>query len=154
LLPLADADVRASLAHVPTAPTDTAPGATCAHVPPSTLPPHARFQILRPHARGGLGEVFVARDGELEREVALTEIQQRHAGQAANVARFLLEARVTGGLEHPGIVPVYGLGSYADGRPFYAMRLVQGETLQGAIRRFHEADVPGRDPGERSLALR
>jgi serine/threonine protein kinase len=51
-------------------------------------------------------------------------------------------------------VPVYGLGAYPDGRPFYAMRLIKGDSLKEAIRRFHEADTPGRDPGERRLALR
>jgi len=43
--------------------------------------------------------------------------------------RFLLEAEITGGLEHPGIVPVYGLGTYADGRPYYAMRFIKGDSL-------------------------
>ena len=51
--------------------------------------------------------------------------------------RFLLEAEITGGLEHPGIVPVYGLGAYADGRPYYAMRFIRGESLKEAIGRFH-----------------
>ena len=55
-------------------------------------------------------------------------------------ARFEFEAEVTGGLEHPGIVPVYGLGHTADGRPFYAMRFIKGNSLKEAIRRFHEAD--------------
>jgi tRNA A-37 threonylcarbamoyl transferase component Bud32 len=113
-----------------------------------------RYHVLRPHARGGLGEVFVAEDLEVHREVALKVIQEVHADDALSRDRFLLEAELTGRLEHPGIVPVYGLGADAEGRPFYAMRLVQGETLREAIRRFHEADVPGRDPGERSLALR
>ena len=49
----------------------------------------------------------------------------------------MLEAEVTGGLEHPGIVPVYGLGSYADGRPYYAMRFIRGDSLKEAIERFH-----------------
>jgi tetratricopeptide (TPR) repeat protein len=57
-------------------------------------------------------------------------------------------------LEHPGIVPVYALVQGADGKPCYAMRFVKGETLRDAIRGFHEADRPGRDPGERSLTLR
>src|SRR5262249_51126355 len=57
-------------------------------------------------------------------------------------------------LEHPGIVPVYGLGQYADGRPFYAMRFIHGDDLKEAIRRFHKAESPTRDPGERRLALR
>jgi tetratricopeptide (TPR) repeat protein/serine/threonine protein kinase len=113
-----------------------------------------RFQILRPHAKGGLGQVSVAQDRELRREVALKEIQDRHADDPERRARFLLEAEITGGLEHPGVVPVYGLGVYPDGRPFYAMRLIKGDSLQEAIRRFHDADIPGRDAGERSLALR
>lgn len=89
----------------------------------------ARFRILRPYARGGLGEVYVALDEELHREVALKEIQEQHADQPDSRARFLLEAEVTGCLEHPGIVPVYGLGAYPDGRPFYAMRFIKGDSL-------------------------
>src|SRR5262249_43424501 len=62
--------------------------------------------------------------------------------------------RITGGLEHPGVVPVYGLGTYHDGRPYYAMRFIRGDSLQDATRRFHDADKPGRDPGQRALELR
>jgi eukaryotic-like serine/threonine-protein kinase len=98
----------------------------------------ASFEILRPLARGGLGEVFVARDGSLNREVALKLIQESQAKDPQGKARFLLEAEITGGLEHPGIVPVYALGASGDGRPFYAMRLVRGETLKERIRKFHE----------------
>lgn len=114
----------------------------------------ARFRKKRSHARGGLGEVFVAQDEELRREVALKEIQDRHADNPASRARFLLEAEITGGLEHPGIVPVYGLGQYPDGRPYYAMRFIRGNSLQTAINHFHQADGPARDPCERTLALR
>jgi serine/threonine protein kinase len=113
-----------------------------------------RFRVLRPHAKGGLGIVFVAQDEELHREVALKEIQVQHADRDDSRARFLLEAEITGGLEHPGIVPVYGLGHYDDGRPYYAMRFIRGDSLQEAIERFHRADGPGRDHGERTLALR
>ena len=89
-----------------------------------------RFRVLRPHAKGGLGAVFVALDAELNREVALKQILDNHADDATSRARFLLEAEITGGLEHPGIVPVYGLGTYLDGRPFYAMRFIRGESPQ------------------------
>ena len=68
--------------------------------------------------------------------------------------RFLLEAEITGGLEHPGIVPVYGLGAYADGRPYYAMRFIKGDSLKEAIDRFHADDSLKTDPGRRSLELR
>lgn len=98
---------------------------------------NARFRILRSHAKGGLGEVYVATDTELRREVALKEIQSKYADDEASRLRFLLEAEVTGGLEHPGIVPVYGLGRYDDGRPFYAMRFIKGDSLQEAADRFH-----------------
>jgi serine/threonine-protein kinase len=120
-------------------------------LPPSTP---LRFRVLRPHAKGALGEVFVARDEELHREVALKEIQNQHADDPHRRARFVVEAEITGGLEHPGIVPVYGLGHYPDGRPYYAMRFIRGDGLQEAIDRFHKADVPGRNPRERNLALR
>ena len=74
-----------------------------------------RFQLLRRHARGGIGMVFVALDSELHREVALKQIQTQHADDPTSRARFLLEAEVTGRLEHPGVVPVYGLGSNEQG---------------------------------------
>src|SRR6516225_5145199 len=96
-----------------------------------------RFRVLRPHARGGLGAVFVALDSELNREVAIKQILEKHADDPASRARFLLEAEITGGLEHPGIVPVYGLGSYGDGRPYYAMRFIRGDSLKEAIATFH-----------------
>ena len=113
-----------------------------------------RFRVLRPHARGGLGAVFVALDSELPREVALKQILDHHADDPTSRQRFLLEAEITGGLEHPGIVPVYSLGTYADGRPFYAMRFIRGESLKEAIQGFHADDTLKRDPGARSLALR
>ena len=98
-----------------------------------------RFPVLRPHAKGGLGEVFVANDTELNREVALKEIQSRFADDPNSRARFVLEAEITGGLEHPGIVPVYGLGVYDDGRPFYAMRFIKGDSLKEATDKFHQS---------------
>jgi serine/threonine protein kinase/WD40 repeat protein len=112
-----------------------------------------RFRILRPHAKGGLGEVHVALDTELNREVALKEIQAPHADHPDSRARFTLEAEITGGLEHPGIVPVYGLGTYADGRPYYAMRFIRGDSMKDAVERFFYAEWNGNE-GERSLAQR
>ena len=113
-----------------------------------------RYRIIRPHARGGLGEVFLALDPELDRQVALKELQSFHADDPVSQTRFLREARITGRLEHPGVVPVYGMGRHADGRPYYAMRLIEGETLKEAIERFHgRTDMPN-EPGERDLAFR
>jgi serine/threonine protein kinase len=113
-----------------------------------------RFRVLRPHSRGGLGAIFVALDTELHREVALKQILDSHAGDETSRHRFLLEAEITGGLEHPGIVPVYGLGTYGDGRPYYAMRFVRGDSLKEAIEHFHAHGAPRTDPGRRSLELR
>jgi serine/threonine protein kinase len=108
----------------------------------------ARYEILRPHASGGLGRVYIARDNELHRRVALKEILPVHAEDPVSRERFVFEAEVTGSLEHPGIVPVYGMGWGADGRPFYAMRFIEGEDLASAARRFHanrSPDYSGRE---------
>ena len=114
-----------------------------------------RFTILRPHADGGLGQVSVALDQELNREVALKQIQPRHADNPISRERFVVEAEITGGLEHPGIVPVYSLGKGADGRPFYAMRFVKGDSLKQAIDAYHDPANPERnDPGARQIGLR
>jgi serine/threonine-protein kinase len=125
--------------------------------PPADDPSAAghRFRVLRPHATGGLGEVFIALDTELNRDVALKEIRAQFADDPHYRSRFEFEAEVTGGLEHPGIVPVYGLGHTPDGRPFYAMRFIKGESLKEAVRRFHEAERRAdRGRGRSTLALR
>ncbi|WP_169977122.1 protein kinase domain-containing protein [Tautonia rosea] len=114
----------------------------------------ARFQVIRLHAKGGLGEVHVAYDRELDRDVALKEIQAQYADDLASRTRFLLEARITGNLEHPGIVPVYALGQHEDGRPYYTMRFVRGESLRDAIDRFHRSEGRPRTRRDRALRLR
>jgi len=134
---VADADVRASLQRTSVLAEDPyASKAPVVGAPTSA----GRFRVLRPHAKGGLGQVAVAFDEELHREVALKEIQDRYADDAVRRARFLMEAEITGGLEHPGIVPVYGLGQYSDGRPYYAMRLIKGDSFKDAIERYHSND--------------
>ncbi|AGA27392.1 WD40 repeat domain-containing serine/threonine protein kinase [Singulisphaera acidiphila] len=142
-------------------PSDLEPDVTVAYAGRSVDPDVGReaiggprFQVLRPHARGGLGEVFLAFDSELNRSVALKELQARRAHDPDSQARFLLEAEVTGRLEHPGIVPVYSLGRYADGRPYYAMRLIEGETLGAAIERLHRMGVSAARRDDRALAFR
>jgi eukaryotic-like serine/threonine-protein kinase len=101
-----------------------------------------RYELLWPHAKGGLGQIFVAEDRELHRRVALKEIRPDHAQNPISHQRFVVEAEITGSLEHPGIVPVYGLGTHKDGRPFYAMRFIKGDDLLTAIHRFHAAAAP------------
>ncbi|MDA1051604.1 MAG: serine/threonine-protein kinase [Planctomycetota bacterium] len=103
-----------------------------------------RFRILRPHAQGGLGQISVAFDKELHREVALKELQMKYAANEATRERFMIEAEITGGLEHPSIIPVYGLGHYSDGRPYYAMRFIRGDNLQEAIDAYHRSPPDAR----------
>src|SRR5262249_3443687 len=137
--------VRANLATLPASPAtlgDSHSPIPLPSPPLDTAPSGQRFRIVRPHARGALGEVFVAHDEELNREVALKQIQPTYANPPDSRARFLLEAEITGSLEHPGIVPVYSLSTHADGRPFYTMRFIKGDSLHEAICRFHQADTP------------
>src|SRR5690348_12331752 len=86
--------------------------------------------------RGGIGRVLLVMDAHLGREVAIKELLQDEAGVDSELmTRFLAEARITGQLEHPNIVPVYELGRRADGRLYYTMRMVRGETLSAALER-------------------
>lgn len=116
-------------------------------------PSALRYRVVREYARGGLGEVMLATDDELPREVALKQIQKPHADDVESRARFEYEAEITGQLEHPGIVPVYGKSWYADGRPYYAMRLIRGESMKEWIDRFHKGAVQHADPSERTRQL-
>lgn len=160
---LDDADVQASLSPLLSSPllslstttfrrSANSPSGPAPDVPEDT----ARFRVLRYHAAGGLGQVWVAEDSELHREVALKVIQPKKAHESSHQSRFVLEAEITGGLEHPGIVPVYGLGHYADGRPFYAMKFIRGDSLKSEIMKFHErfADSNHFDPAAWNLELR
>jgi WD40 repeat protein len=81
-------------------------------------------------ARGGMGRILAARDLRVGRPVALKELLGRSPHLAA---RFEREARVTARLQHPGIVPIYEIGRWPDGTPFYTMRMVDGGTLRAAI---------------------
>jgi serine/threonine-protein kinase len=152
-----DPDLEATLGHVGSSHGSTENGdadRTTDYSVGTSTSDGQRFRVLRPHARGGLGAVFVALDTELHREVALKQILDYHADDPVSRQRFLIEAEITGGLEHPGIVPVYGLGTYGDGRPYYAMRFIKGDSLKEAIEHFHGDGPPKEDPAGRSLAFR
>jgi eukaryotic-like serine/threonine-protein kinase len=155
---IGDPEIGASLGHVGSAHRSTEEGdlgdRTVTYSVGTATSDGQRFRVLRPHARGGLGAVFVALDGELHREVALKQILEKHADDPASRQRFVAEAEITGGLEHPGVVPVYGLGTDAGGHPYYAMRFIKGDSLKEAIERFHMDEALKKDPGGRSLELR
>jgi PAS domain S-box-containing protein len=98
-----------------------------------------RYVRLELHERGGMGRVWVARDTGLARNVALKELHPEVADNPAVLARFLREAKITGQLEHPGVVPVYELARDGDAaNPFYTMRFISGRTLTQASLEYHQ----------------
>jgi serine/threonine protein kinase len=104
-----------------------------------------RYHLIRMHATGGIGRVWLAKDVALGREVALKELRSDRHSSAGIEERFVLEARITGQLEHPGIIPIYELGTHPDGRPFYTMRFIKGRTFRDAIQIYHQKRERG-DP--------
>ncbi len=120
--------------------------------PPEVTRATAAYRVGDRHDRGGLGVVFVAHQEELDRKVALKRIRPDKLRDASR-RRFLREAAITARLQHPGIVPIYGLGQ-DDGGPFYTMPFIEGRTLQQAIAAFHGDERVRGDPGRRALGLR
>ncbi len=112
---------------------------------PGNASASTQYDNLQFHAAGGLGEVFRATDESLRRDVALKFIQERHASNPEYLELFFLEAEITSRLDHPGVVPVYGVGQTADQRPFYAMRFIEGIPLREAIETYHKNGAPIRD---------
>ena len=87
------------------------------------------YEVLREIARGGMGRVLAAHDRTLDREVALKVLLP-----GANAERFVRESKITARLPHPGIPPVYALGTLDDGSPFLAMKLIVGNTLAAELK--------------------
>jgi eukaryotic-like serine/threonine-protein kinase len=96
-----------------------------------------RYQIVQHHASGGLGDVFLATDPVINRKVAIKFPRQSRLTKE-HLARFEREARITGQLDHPGIVAVHSLKLADDTQPCYVMRFVQGPTLHERVKAFHE----------------
>ena len=106
----------------------------------------SRYTLTRLHAEGGLGRVWIARDADLNRDVALKELKPSPASHPEASRRFVKEAQVTGQLEHPNIVPVYELGHRPeDNQPYYTMRFVHGQTLRDAVADYHRRRRSGHD---------
>jgi serine/threonine protein kinase len=91
-----------------------------------------RYLLVEKLGHGGMGAVYCVEDTELERKVALKVISVPDQ-EGAWTARLLQEARIIARLEHPGIIPVHDVGTLADGRPFYTMKLVRGKRLDEHI---------------------
>ena len=105
------------------------------------LEERARFEELQVLGRGGVGEVVLAVDHDIARRVALKRLLPEAEGDGA-VARFADEVRALGALDHPNIVPIHDVGVSPEGKHFYVMKYIQGETLEHVIDRLAAGD-PG-----------
>lgn len=93
-----------------------------------------RYDVGERIARGGMGIVYRAHDRLLNRTVAVKILRSRFMDRPDLLRRFLAEARINGRLQHPGVVPVYEVGTLDDARPFMAMKLIEGQTLAKSLR--------------------
>jgi len=89
-----------------------------------------------------MGRISIAHDTALKRDVAIKELLDDSPDPAGSQRRFFAEAEITGQLEHPGVVPIYALGTDGQGKPFYAMRLIGGGTLTQAVKDYHQSRRP------------
>jgi serine/threonine protein kinase/tetratricopeptide (TPR) repeat protein len=103
-----------------------------------------RYQLLGEIARGGMGVILKGRDPALGRDLAVKVLKVELAGKSAAEERFVEEAQVCGQLQHPGVVPVYELGRFSNGQPFFTMKLVKGRTLAALL---SERDDHAQDRG-------
>ena len=112
---------------------ENAPGTSriAASVPRQNL--EARYTDHGQIGQGGMGTVRLMRDRSLLREIALKKLDPSHAVNEDQVQRFLLEAQITGQLDHPNIVPIHELGRDAEESFYFTMKMVEGSTLAEAI---------------------
>ncbi|TWT70769.1 serine/threonine protein kinase [Crateriforma conspicua] len=106
----------------------------------ATLPVRTTIEELEFLQRGGLGAVYVGEDMTAHRRVAVKFLHKHLVADEVCRERFLLEAEVTARLEHPGVIPLYGVGRTTDGDPFYAMRFIDGQSMDDLIASLHSRD--------------
>lgn len=104
----------------------------------SSLKQPRNYEIAGSHASGGMGEILLAKDLNAGRTVAMKVMLKGARAPQDQVLRFIDEARITGRLEHPNIVPVHEVGMDERDRVFYTMKFVKGTTLKQAITELHE----------------
>ena len=104
----------------------------------STLEVAWGCRLIRLLAEGGLGRVYLAKDLQIERLLAVKFLRPERRSDPEQRERFLVEAKLTGALAHPSIVPILGIGRTEDDLPFYVMPLIEGRTLAEAIDAFHQ----------------
>jgi serine/threonine-protein kinase len=101
---------------------------------------HPRYSQVRALGEGGMGEVLLVQDNDIDRKVAMKRLKD--ATDEGFLVRFLDEIKTVGRLEHPNIVPIYDAGVDEDGACYFIMKYVEGETLREVIRRLADGD-PG-----------
>jgi WD40 repeat protein/serine/threonine protein kinase len=111
--------------------TPTIPVLSVEPMTPLTVVPNEHYQVKIEIGRGGLGRVVSAFEQRLERDVAVKELLRSNPKARE---RFIREARLTARLQHPSIVPIYEVGSWPSGEPFYSMKMVSGRTLAQLIK--------------------
>lgn len=121
-----------------TDPAVTSPSDTSA-VEADTITTATRYSRLRQHRKGGMSILRIAHDEDLDRETVVKSLRPEYENGEEFRRQLLAEASITGKLDHPGIVPVYGVGQKWDGTPFYTMRRIVGEDLHSHIEHHHAA---------------
>jgi len=104
-------------------------------------PAAARYEVLRRLGAGGMGEVLAARDRSLRRVVAYKRLLPEASGRASVLGRFVAEAQITSQLDHPNVVPIYGLELNEDGSLAYAMKMIEGVELADLLRDASRAEA-------------
>ena len=117
-----------------------ASGVAGGKISPSVRPVDKDLRVLRPLAEGGMGTIYEASEAALDRTVAMKVLRHEANSMLGASERFLREARVLAMLEHPNIVPIHALGKDAEGRPYYTMKRVRGQTLQAIINQLRRGD--------------
>jgi hypothetical protein len=135
---------RPPQSHAPEAPTLPALRSGAAELRPGALEAPAGYELQGLIGEGGMGVVYRARELALGRDVALKFLRVGFTPQSAVGVRFIEEARITGQLQHPGIPPVHQVGTLPDGRPFLAMKLIKGNTLDELL---NQRTDPGAERG-------
>ena len=102
-----------------------------------TRPELGRYDVIETLGQGGMGVVYLAKEGNLRRSVALKCTHSSRV-DADSLKRFVLEAQITAQLEHPGIVPVYALELANDGTVAYSMKRIEGRELADEIAALRE----------------
>jgi serine/threonine-protein kinase len=135
---------------------DTSPGEEPGPIvrPPGALADDrsTRYRIDGEIARGGMGAVLKGRDPDLGRDVAIKVLREDLRDNGDLISRFVEEAQIGGQLQHPGVVPIYELGTFADQRPYFSMKLVKGQTLADLLSERGRVSAPS-PPGADATGL-